>query len=62
MTLPSIRFPLISRDPALGSASLAPMMPFTLKGTQPVPVSALLDTGAAVNVLPYSVGLQLGFN
>lgn len=37
------------------------MMPITLKAVQTVAVSALLDTGAAVNVLPFSVGIQLGF-
>jgi hypothetical protein len=55
------QFPFIARDPALGSASLAPMMPITLQAAQTVAVSALLDTGAAVNVLPYDIGLQLGF-
>lgn len=37
------------------------MMPITLQAAQTVAVSALLDTGAAVNVLPYNIGLQLGF-
>ena len=37
------------------------MMPLTLKATQSLAVSALLDTGAAVNVLPYGIGVQLGF-
>jgi hypothetical protein len=55
------QFPFVARDPALGSASLAPMMPLTLKAAQTVAVSALLDTGAAVNVLPFSIGTQLGF-
>ncbi len=55
------QFPFVARDPALGSASLAPMMPITLQAAQTVAVSALLDTGAAVNVLPYDIGLQLGF-
>jgi len=55
------QFPFVARDPALGSASLAPMMPITLQAAQTVAVSALLDTGAAVNVLPYNIGLQLGF-
>jgi hypothetical protein len=58
---PAQQFPFIARDPALGSASLAPMMPITLQAAQNVAVSALLDTGAAVNVLPYGIGLQLGF-
>jgi len=37
------------------------MMPLTLQGSQTIAVSALLDTGAAVNVLPYEIGVQLGF-
>jgi hypothetical protein len=51
----------VARDPALGSASLAPMLPLTLAGAQTIAVSALLDTGAALNVLPYAVGVRLGF-
>ncbi len=49
-------FPFLERDPRLGLASMAPMLPITLVGSAPVSVSALLDTGATVNVLPYSVG------
>jgi hypothetical protein len=37
------------------------MMPITLRAAQTVAVSALLDTGAAVDVLPCDIGLQLGF-
>jgi hypothetical protein len=37
------------------------MMPLTLRAAQSLDVSALLDTGAAVNVLPYAVGEKLGF-
>jgi hypothetical protein len=55
------QFPFIARDPALGSASLIPMTPITLQATQGLAVSALLDTGAAVNVLPFGIGSQLGF-
>ena len=55
------QFRFVARDPALGSASLAPIMPLTLKTNQSLAVSALLDTGAAVNVLPYGIGAQLGF-
>jgi hypothetical protein len=61
MSGPVEQFRFVARDPALGSASLAPMMPLTLKGTQTVALSALLDTGAAINVLPYGIGAQLGF-
>jgi hypothetical protein len=54
------RYPFVERDPSLGSASLAPFLPITLIGAKSVSVSGLLDTGATVNVLPYSVGEQLG--
>jgi hypothetical protein len=40
-----------------------PLLPLTLShGQHAILVSGLLDTGAAVNVLPYSVGQQLGFD
>ena len=40
---------------------MAPMMPIILEAAGAVTLSALLDTGAAVNVLPYGIGTQLGF-
>jgi len=57
-----VQFPFLPRDPALGAASLAPLLPLTLVTSVQVAVSGLLDTGAAVNVLPYAVGEQLGFD
>ncbi len=56
------QFPYVVRDPSLGAASLAPMLPLTLIGSQQVPTVGLVDSGAAVNVLPYSLGVQLGFD
>jgi len=39
-----------------------PLLPLTLAhGERSIAASGLLETGAAVNVLPYSVGVQLGF-
>jgi len=39
-----------------------PLLPLTLShGKQDIAVSGLLDTGATVNVLPYSLGERLGF-
>jgi hypothetical protein len=38
------------------------MLPLALAGKRSVPASGLLDTGAAVNVLPYRVGVDLGFD
>lgn len=54
-------FPFLVTDPAFGEASRLPYMPITLQlQGQSLSVSALLDTGSAVNVLPYEVGLRLG--
>jgi hypothetical protein len=55
-------FPYIPRDPSLGIASLAPMLPLTLIGAGNVVTSGLLDSGATVNVLPYALGVQLGLD
>jgi hypothetical protein len=38
------------------------MLPLTLSGQQIVATSGLVDSGAAVNVLPYALGVQLGFD
>jgi hypothetical protein len=62
MTSPAEQFPYVPRDRALGSASLAPMLPLTLIGSQNAPTIGLLDSGAAINVLPYTLGIQLGFD
>jgi hypothetical protein len=56
------QFPYAPRDPSLGNASLAPMLPLTLIGSSSVTISGLVDSGAAVNVLPYALGVQLGFD
>jgi hypothetical protein len=58
----SAEFPFVVRDPAIGAASLAPMLPMTLQGRNAVEILGLLDTGAAVNVLPLEVGRHLGFD
>jgi hypothetical protein len=42
-------------------ANPLPYAPITLKlGSTQLKVSALVDSGATINVLPYQVGLQLG--
>lgn len=56
------QFPFVARSSEHGAGSLAPMLPFTLVGARSVPVLGLLDTGAAVNVLPYTIGVNLGLN
>lgn len=62
MTSTAQQFPYVPRDPSLGNASLAPMLPLTLVGVQTRAVAGLVDSGAAINVLPYGLGVQLGLN
>ncbi len=49
------------RDPAIGNASLAPMLPIALEATNQVSALALVDSGATVNVMPFTLVQQLGF-
>ena len=60
MTAAFERYPFVERHPSLGMASLAPVLPITLLGATSLSAFGLLDTGATVNVLPYSAGEQLG--
>jgi hypothetical protein len=56
------RYPFVSADVALGAAAFRPYLPITLiHQQQSVVTTGLLDTGASVNVLPYSIGVQLGY-
>lgn len=55
-----IEFPFLVRDPAVGTTSLAPLLPVKLSLNSSLSTLAFLDTGASVNVLPYTLGLQLG--
>jgi len=55
------RFPYIRRAVAPGDAGLSPYLPIDLLlGPRRISESALVDSGAAVNVLPFDVGLRLG--
>ncbi len=57
-----VRYPFVPIDLSLGEASFRPLLPINLIYQQnTVKTSGLLDTGASVNVLPYSVGIGLGF-
>jgi hypothetical protein len=57
----SERFPFTVVDQVFGEASLLPQLPLTLNYRgRSANVMGLLDTGAAINVLPYSVGVNLG--
>src|SRR3972149_1946075 len=61
MIEPAEQFPFVEMDPIVGTVSLMPMLPMILsRGQKSLPVSGLLDTGAAINVLPHSIGIQLG--
>lgn len=62
--MPSVeRYPFLSSNPTIGEASFRPYLPFTLVHQQiSIAASGLLDTGASVNVLPYSIGVELGYN
>ncbi len=57
----SLRVPFTAADAVPGEAGLLPFLPLTLlyQGRS-TGAQGLLDTGAAVNVLPYRVGLELG--
>jgi len=55
------RFNFVEGFDAFGVPDALPQLPLALtyRGAS-AEVSALLDTGASINVLPYGVGLQLG--
>jgi hypothetical protein len=57
------RYPYIEARNAQGHTLLRPLLPITLSnGEQSVELLGLLDTGATVNVLPFDIGLELGFS
>jgi hypothetical protein len=57
----SQRFLFTERIDSLGRSVIMPYLPLTLScGDNSIEITALLDTGASVNVLPYEIGLQLG--
>ena len=62
MSLPAKQFPYVARESSLGEPSLAPMLELNLIGERSVMAFALVDSGAAVNVLPYSLGTQFGLD
>ena len=59
----TLRFPYQVVQRSFGRASLMPIVPITLSlGIRTFETEGLLDTGAAVNVLPYKAGLEIGAN
>jgi hypothetical protein len=58
---PPERFPYTLLVPGIGEAGYVPFLPCVLtREGNSIAATGLLDTGASVNVLPYSIGLQLG--
>ena len=55
------RFPYVEIDQSFAAASSLPYVPITLQfDGKLVSINALVDSGAAVSVLPYGVGIELG--
>ena len=56
------QFPYCDWDPASGGLDLMPDLPIVLRHqTHSLSAVALVDSGASISVLPYSLGVQLGF-
>jgi hypothetical protein len=56
-------FPYRDRNPASAGLDLMPDMPIVLRHqTHSLSTVALIDSGASISVLPYSSGVQLGFD
>jgi hypothetical protein len=57
------QFPYCDRNPASGGLDLMPDLPIILRHqSRSVSGVGLVDSGAAISVLPYSLGVQLGFD
>lgn len=61
MTAAGRQYPFARRASGEAVEGLLPMLPLTLSAAKRVEVSGLLDTGATINVLPFSTGVELGF-
>ena len=58
----SVRFPYTDSEHSRPGLTSMPFLPLTLTYREhEISATGLLDSGAAVNVLPYSVGESLGF-
>jgi hypothetical protein len=57
------QFPYRDRNSAAAGLELMPDLPITLRHQSHVlSAVALVDSGASISVLPYSLGVQLGFD
>lgn len=55
------RYPFRPRVSPRGEVGLAPMLPFIVGGEKQFSAEGLVDSGSAINVLPFSLGANLGF-
>jgi hypothetical protein len=57
------QFPYCDRNPASGGVDLMPDLPIVLRHqSHSLAGVGLVDSGASISVLPYSLGVQLGFD
>jgi hypothetical protein len=57
------QFPYCDRNPASAGLDLMPDLPIVLRHqSHSLSGVGLVDSGASISVLPYSLGVQLGFN
>jgi hypothetical protein len=57
------QFPYRDRNPASGGVDLMPDLPIVLRHQSHLLSGVgLVDSGASISVLPYSLGVQLGFD
>jgi hypothetical protein len=57
------QFPYRDRNPASGGLDLMPDLPIILRHQmRSISAVGLVDSGASISVLPYSLGVQLGFD
>ena len=57
------QFPYSDRNPASAGLDLMPDLPIVLRHqARSLSAVGLVDSGASVSVLPYSLGVQLGFD
>lgn len=57
------QFPYCDRNPASAGLDLMPDLPIVLRHqSQSLSGMGLVDSGASISVLPYSLGVQLGFD
>jgi hypothetical protein len=57
------QFPYCDRNPAVAGLDQMPNLPIAIRhGSHSLSTVGLVDSGASISVLPYSLGVQLGFD